>query len=139
MTPYEMMLSESQERMLIILEDGEEEKAKNIFKKWDLDFVVIGKTNDTKYLTLKFNDKVEGEIPIDALSSKAPVYDRKWVKKKLNKKKVDIKKLKKIKIEDALFKILSSPNQSNKSWITDQYDQMVMCDTALRSDPCSNN
>ena len=133
MTPYEMMLSESQERMLIILEDGEEEKAKNIFKKWDLDFVVIGKTNDTKYLTLKFNDKVEGEIPIDALSSKAPVYDRKWVKKKLNKKKVDIKKLKKIKIEDALFKILSSPNQSNKSWITDQYDQMVMCDTALRS------
>ena len=135
MTPYEMMLSESQERMLIILEDGEEEKAKNIFKKWDLDFVVIGKTNDTKYLTLKFNDKVEGEIPIDALSSKAPVYDRKWVKKKLNKKKVDIKKLKKIKIEDALFKILSSPNQSNKSWITDQYDQMVMCDTAQDQDP----
>ena len=87
MTPYEMMLSESQERMLIILEDGKENKAKKIFDKWDLDFVVIGKTTNTNNLTLKFHSKVEGEIPIDALASKAPVYDRKWVKKKVSKKK----------------------------------------------------
>ena len=78
-----MMLSESQERMLIILEDGKEKKAKKIFDKWDLDFVVIGKTTNTKNLTLKFNDKIEGEIPIDALSSKAPIYERKWVRKKI--------------------------------------------------------
>ena len=133
MTPYEMMLSESQERMLIILEDGKEKKAKEIFKKWDLDFVIIGKTTNTKKLTLKFNNKIEGEIPIEALATQAPIYDRKWIKKKLPNKKVDLKKLKKIKIEDALIKILSSPNHSNKSWITDQYDQMVMCDTAQKS------
>ena len=74
MTPYEMMLSESQERMLIILEDGKEEYARKIFAKWDLDFVVIGKTTNTKNLTLKYDDKVVGNIPIDALASKAPIY-----------------------------------------------------------------
>ena len=133
MTPYEMMLSESQERMLIILEDGKEEHARKIFAKWDLDFVIIGKTTDTKKLILKFKNKIEGEIPLEALASKAPIYDRKWTKKEISKKSIDLKKLKKIKIEDALIKILSSPNHSNKSWITNQYDQMVMCDTAQRS------
>ena len=133
MTPYEMMLSESQERMLIILEDGNEKKAKKIFDKWDLDFVIIGKTTDTNNLTLKFNDKIEGEIPIEALASKAPLYDRKWTKKNLSKNNIEIKNLKNIKLEDALIKILSSPNHSNKSWVTNQYDQMVMCDTAQKS------
>ena len=133
MTPYEIMLSESQERMLIILEDGKEKNAKEIFKKWDLDFVIIGKTTDTNNLTLKFDNKVKGEIPINALASQAPIYDRKWIKKKLPDKKIDLKKLKKIKIEDALIKVLSSANHSNKNWITSQYDQMVMCDTAQKS------
>jgi len=133
MTPYEIMLSESQERMLIILEDGKEKHANQIFKKWDLDFVVIGKTTNTNKLTLKFDNEIRGEIPIDALASKAPIYDRKWVKKKLSNKKINLKNLKKIKIEDALIKILSSANHSNKEWITSQYDQMVMCDTAQKS------
>ena len=133
MTPYEMMLSESQERMLIILEDGKEEYARKIFAKWDLDFVVIGKTTNTKNLTLKYDDKVVGNIPIDALASKAPIYDRKWTTKKLSKETIDLKKLNKIGIEDALVKILSCPNHSNKSWVTNQYDQMVMCDTAQKS------
>ena len=133
MTPYEMMLSESQERMLIILEDGKEEEAKKIFDKWDLDFVIIGKTTNTNNLTLKFNDKVVGEIPIEALASKAPVYDRKVFKKISKKEEINLKDLKKIKIEDALLKILSSPNHSNKSWVTDQYDQSVMCDTVQKS------
>ena len=133
MTPYEMMLSESQERMLIILEDGKEEYARKIFAKWDLDFVVIGKTTNTKNLTLKYDDKVVGNIPIDALASKAPIYDRKWTTKKLSKETIDLKKLNKIGVEDALVKILSSPNHSNKSWVTNQYDQMVMCDTAQKS------
>ena len=133
MTPYEMMLSESQERMLIILEDGKEKEAKKIFEKWDLDFVVIGKTNNTNNLTLKFRDNIVGEIPIDALASKAPVYDRKWIKTKLPEKITHIKDLKKITLQDALVKIISSPNQSNKSWITDQFDQMVMTDTVQRS------
>jgi len=133
MTPYEMMLSESQERMLIILEDGKEKEAKKIFEKWDLDFAVIGKTTSTNNLTLKFKAETVGEIPIHALATKAPIYDRKWTKTKLPEKKVQIKDLKKIKLEDALLKILSSPNHSNKSWITDQFDQMVMTDTAQRS------
>ena len=133
MTPYEMMLSESQERMLIILEDGKEKDAKKIFDKWDLDFMVIGRTTNTNNLTLKFNGKVEGEIPIEALASKAPIYDRKWIRKKVSKSKTDLKKLKKIKIENALIKILSSSNHSNKGWVTSQYDQTVMGDTVLKS------
>ena len=133
MTPYEMMLSESQERMLIVLEDKKEKDAKKIFEKWDLDFAVIGKTTNTNNLTLKFESETVGEIPIDALASKAPLYDRKWTKTKLPEKKINIKDLKKIKLEDALLKILYSPNQSNKSWVTEQFDQMVMTDTAQRS------
>ncbi len=133
MTPYEMMLSESQERMLIILEDGKEKEAKKIFDKWDLDFVIIGKTTNTNDLTLKFKNKIEGKIPIEALASKAPLYNRKWTRKKTKKDKINLKDLKKIKIEDALINILSSPNHSNKSWITNQYDQSVMCDTAQKS------
>ncbi len=133
MTPYEMMLSESQERMLMILEDGKEKKAEKIFKKWDLDFVIIGKTTNTNKLTLKFNGRVEGEIPIEALASKAPIYDRRWTKKKKSKCNFNLSDLKKISIQEALIKILSSANQSNKSWITNQYDQMVMCNTAQKS------
>ena len=133
MTPYEMMLSESQERMLIILDDKKEEGAKKIFDKWDLDFVVIGKTNDTKRLVLNYDNKKVADIPIAALSENAPLYERKWSKSKQSKNKVKIKDLKKIKIEDALIKILSSPNHSNKNWITDQYDQVVMCDTIQKS------
>jgi len=133
MTPYEMMLSESQERMLIILEDGKELYAKKIFDKWDLDFIVIGKTTNSNNLTLKFDNKIVGEIPIEALASKAPMYDRKFVSKKLKKTKINLRDLKKIKLEDALIKILSSPNHSNKSWITNQYDQSVMCDTIQKS------
>ena len=83
MTPYEMMLSESQERMLIILEDDKEEKAKEIFKKWDLDFVIIGKTTNTKNLVLKFQDQEVAKIPISALSSNAPQYQRKFFEKKI--------------------------------------------------------
>jgi len=133
MTPYEMMLSESQERMLIILEDGKEEKAKKIFEKWDLDFVIIGKTTNTNNLTLKFKEELVGEIPIEFLASQAPIYDREWKKNKLPEKNIELKDLKKIKLEEALLKILSSPNQSNKSWVTNQFDQMVMCDTIEKS------
>ena len=106
MKPYEMMLSESQERMLIILEDGKENEARKIFEKWDLDFVVIGKTTEIKNLSLKFKKEIVATIPIDALSSKAPLYDRKWTKKKLNKKKLNLKEFKKIKFEDAFLSLI---------------------------------
>ena len=67
------------------------------------------------------------------MASKAPIYNRKWIKKKPTNNKIDLKNLKKIKIEDALIKILSSPNHSSKNWVTSQYDQMVMCDTVQKS------
>jgi phosphoribosylformylglycinamidine synthase II len=133
MSPYEMMLSESQERMLIILEDNKEKDAKEIFEKWDLAFVVIGKTTNTNNLTLKYKNEIVGEIPIDSLATKAPVYKREWIKTKLPEIESGLKDLKKIKLDEALIKILSSPNQSNKSWVTNQYDQMVMCDTVQQS------
>ena len=132
MTPYEMMLSESQERMLIILEEGKEESAKKIFDKWDLDFKIIGKTTSSNKLILKYDNKTVADIPINALSTDAPIYQRKWEKTKLvkNKKAINIKKG---NFKESLLKILTSPNHSNKNWITQQYDQMVMNDTLLRS------
>ena len=75
MTPYEIMLSESQERMLIVLESGKEKHAKKIFDKWNLDFSVIGKTTNTKKIELIFNNEKVAEIPIDLLAESAPVYD----------------------------------------------------------------
>ncbi len=129
MTPYEMMLSESQERMLIILEEDKQEHAKKIFEKWDLDFVVIGKTTNSKNLILKFNHKEVANIPINFLSSEAPKYERAWKRKTLPKKDSNSKKLKNLKIESALIQILSTSNYSNKSWITEQFDKMVMGDT----------
>ena len=133
MTPYEMMLSESQERMLLILEDNKEKEAKKIFDKWDLDFVVIGKTTDSNRLILILIIKKLQISQSPALADKAPLYERKFTLKKIKKDKIEISSLKKIKIDEALLKILSSPNHSNKSWITDQYDQSVMCDTIQKS------
>ncbi len=132
MTPYEMMLSESQERMLIILEENKEDQAKKIFDKWDLDFVVIGKTTNDKELTLSYKEDKVASIPIELLSSKAPKYERKWKKIKLPKK-INNQEIKKINLEEALIKILSSSNYSNKSWVTQQFDRMVMCDTLQNS------
>ena len=86
MTPYEIMLSESQERMLIVLENGQEEKAKKIFDKWNLDFAVIGKTTNSKNIELNFNNEKVAEIPLDFLAENAPLYDRKWKKTKLPQK-----------------------------------------------------
>ena len=86
MTPYEMMLSESQERMLLILNSGKEENAKKIFNKWGLDFSIIGKTTSSKNLVLNFNRKEVANLPLSSLSSDAPVYDRKWKKSLISKK-----------------------------------------------------
>jgi len=129
MTPYEIMLSESQERMLIILKKGKEEKAKEIFNKWNLDFSIIGHTTDTKKIILKFNQETVADIPLDCLSSNVPIYDRKWKKKSFPKKNSYEKKIKKIKIIDALKKIISHPNICNKRWVWEQYDHTVMADT----------
>ena len=130
MTPYEIMLSESQERMLIVLEEGKEQEAKKIFDKWNLDFAVIGKTTDSKKIELFFNEKKVAEIPINILAENSPMYDRKWVKAKLPRSfKYDKEDFKKLKITEALKKILKLPNVSSKEWIWEQYDHTVMGDT----------
>ena len=130
MTPYEIMLSESQERMLIILESGKEDLAKKIFDKWNLDFAVIGKTTNSRNIELFFDDKKVANIPINILVENSPMYDRKWKKAKLPKKKL-IKKdtFNKLNIKDVLRKILSNPNVCSKEWIWQQYDHTVMGDT----------
>ena len=130
MTPYEIMLSESQERMLIILENGKEDKAKKIFDKWNLDFAIIGKTTNTNKIEIYFNKNKVAEVPIKFLSDKAPEYDRKWKKTKLPiKNKLNKDVYKNLKIEDSLIRILSSPNICSKEWIWQQYDHTVMGDT----------
>ena len=130
MTPYEIMLSESQERMLIVLENGKEDLAKKIFDKWNLDFAVIGKTTNNKKIELYFDEKKVADIPVDTLVENSPMYDRKWKKAKLPKK-IKIKKedFKNLKVINILNKILSSPNICSKEWIWEQYDHTVMGDT----------
>jgi phosphoribosylformylglycinamidine synthase len=130
MTPYEIMLSESQERMLIVLESGKEEQAKKIFDKWNLDFAVIGKTTKSKKIELYFDDEKVADIPVNTLVENSPMYDRKWKKAKLPKKnKINKEDLKNLKIIDVLKKILANPNICSKEWIWQQYDHTVMGDT----------
>ena len=130
MTPYEIMLSESQERMLIVLENGKEDLAKKIFDKWNLDFAVIGKTTNSKKIELYFDEKKVADIPVDILVENSPMYDREWKKAKLPKKiKIEKEQLKNLKIINVLNKILSSPNVCSKKWIWQQYDHTVMGDT----------
>jgi phosphoribosylformylglycinamidine synthase II len=130
MTPYEIMLSESQERMLIVLENGKEEMAKKIFDKWNLDFAVIGKTTKSKNIELFFDNKQVANIPVNILVENSPMYDRKWKKAKLPKKiKIEKEKFKNLKIINVLNKILSNPNICSKEWIWKQYDHTVMGDT----------
>ena len=130
MTPYEIMLSESQERMLIVLENGKENHAKEIFDKWNLDFAVIGKTTNTKNIELIFKNKKVAEIPINLLAEHAPVYDRKWKNTKLPQKlKFNKENFKSLSLSDCLKKILNNPNIAEKKWIWDQYDHTVMGDT----------
>ena len=130
MTPYEIMLSESQERMLIVLENGKEDLAKKIFDKWNLDFAVIGETTKSKKIELYFDKEKVADIPVNTLVENSPMYDRKWKKAKLPKKiKIQKDQLRNLKIIDILNKILSSPNVCSKEWIWQQYDHTVMGDT----------
>jgi phosphoribosylformylglycinamidine synthase II len=132
MTAYEMLLSESQERMLMVLKPGTEPVAERIFKKWELDFAVIGRTTDTGHLVVRHGGRVEADIPLAALAHAAPIYERPWVPRK---------KLPTIAPEDvkapnsilgALECMMGSAHLSSRRWIFEQYDHMVMADTVQR-------
>jgi len=132
MTAYEMMLSESQERMLMVLKPGAEPVAERVFRKWELDFAVIGRTTDTGKLVVRHGGAVQADIPLSALAHAAPVYKRPWTPKP---------KLAAIAPEDvpapnspfsALETMMGSPHLSSRRWIWEQYDNMVMADTVQR-------
>src|SRR6185436_18791538 len=115
MTPYEMMLSESQERMLMVLKPGREKDAEKIFKKWELDFAVIGVTTDTKRLVLKFKGETVADIPVTALADEAPLYERPWQEPKPAAPLGNVPAPK--DIGEALVKLIGSPDLASRRWI----------------------
>ncbi len=127
MTAYEMMLSESQERMLAVLKPGREAQAEAIFKKWELDFAVIGITTDTSRLVVKHQGKTVADMPITALSDEAPVYQRPFTKRApvTGAPAYDTSK----PVLASLATILASPDMASRRWVWEQYDHSVMADT----------
>ncbi|HEY2033837.1 MAG TPA: phosphoribosylformylglycinamidine synthase subunit PurL [Rhizomicrobium sp.] len=131
MTAYEMMLSESQERMLAVLKPGREKEAEAIFRKWELDFAVIGITTDTHRLVIKHKGETVADMPITALSDEAPVLERPYTRrepKAVDKSGFDASK----KLMDSLVKIVGSPDMASRRWVWEQYDHTVMADTVQK-------
>ncbi|CCC97209.1 phosphoribosylformylglycinamidine synthase subunit II [Azospirillum brasilense] len=135
MTPYEIMLSESQERMLIILKPGREEVAKAIFDKWELDFAVIGTLTDNGKLVIKMHGQTWCDMPIAPVSNASPLYDRPWEPTPAAAELEDaVRALPADKsLGDILETIMSCPDQASKRWIWEQYDSLVNGDTRFMS------
>jgi phosphoribosylformylglycinamidine synthase len=126
MTAYEMMLSESQERMLMTLRPEKEAEARAIFEKWDLDFAVIGETiAEDRFLILQGNS-VRADLPLSKLASSAPEYDRPWTE---TPPPAPLPELPAIAPIAALRALIGSPSHASKAWVWEQYDSMVMGDT----------
>jgi phosphoribosylformylglycinamidine synthase subunit PurL len=133
MTAYEMMLSESQERMLMVLKPGREDFAKAIFEKWELDFAVIGEVTDTGRMVLEHQGVVVADIPLGPLADDAPLYDRPAMSQADYKIWANVKTLGDIPestdIAADLLKLMASPDIASRRWIYEQYDQKVGGDT----------
>jgi len=130
MTPYEMMLSESQERMLMVLKPGREDFAEAIFRKWELDFAVIGTVTDTGRMVLKWQGETVADIPLAPLADDAPLYDRPHVP---TPKPADLAdEPESTDIAADLVKLMGSPDIASRRWIWEQYDHMVGADTVQR-------
>ena len=128
MTAYEMMLSESQERMLMVLKPELEAEARAVFEKWDLDFAIVGETLPEDRFLIMHNGEVKADLPLSKLSSTAPEYDRPWVPTPAAEPLEEIVGVNPI---DGLKALISSPNYAGKQWVYEQYDQQVMGDTAV--------
>ncbi|MGC0222290.1 phosphoribosylformylglycinamidine synthase subunit PurL [Pseudooceanicola nitratireducens] len=126
MTAYEMMLSESQERMLMVLRPEKEAEAKAVFDKWDLDFAIVGETIPEDRFLIQHQGKTWADLPLSKLSSMAPEYDRPHVPTEVNAELDDIPAVDPI---DGLKALISSPNYSSRQWVYEQYDSQVMADT----------
>ncbi|MGG7072986.1 phosphoribosylformylglycinamidine synthase subunit PurL [Campylobacter sp. 9BO] len=131
MTPYELMLSESQERMLICAKKGYEGKIKEIFAKWDLDAEVIGEVTDSGKMELFWHNELVGEIPIEPLSEAAPILDRPAARPKYldEIKSISLNSFAKVPNQEAFEKLLHNPHILNKSFIYDQYDANIQTNT----------
>jgi phosphoribosylformylglycinamidine synthase len=132
MTAYEMMLSESQERMLMVLQPGSEALAERIFTKWELDFAIIGSTTDTGRLVIKHKGIVKADLPTAMLSDEAPVYERPIARRPKPAAVSAASVPSPDRLSDALLALMGSPNLASKRWIWEQYDHMVMGDTMVR-------
>ena len=136
MTAYEMMLSESQERMLMVLQPGKEAFAEAIFRKWELDFAVIGEVTDTGRMVLVHKGEVVCDIPLAPLADDAPLYDRPSMPKDEYKVWATVEPLGDIAesrdIGADLVKLMGSPDIASRRWIWEQYDHMVGADTVQR-------
>ncbi len=132
MSAYEIMLSESQERMLMVLRPGWEERARAVFEKWELDFAVVGRLTDTGSLVIRQQGRVVGELPIQPLVDAAPEYDRPWTRPAprptLEAAQVPAPE----NLSGALARLMSCPDLASKRWIWEQYDYLVMGDTVQR-------
>ncbi len=129
LSAYEMMLSESQERMLAILKPGREADARRVFDKWGLDAAVIGATTDTGHLVLRHGGEVVADLPLAPLTEDAPLYDRPWTEPappaRLDPATVPAP----VDWADAVLKLMASPDMASKRWLWEQYDRHVMADT----------
>ncbi|MEQ9169624.1 MAG: phosphoribosylformylglycinamidine synthase subunit PurL [Rhodospirillales bacterium] len=132
MTAYEMMLSESQERMLMVLKPGREDDARKIFDKWELDFAVVGKLTDTGHMVLRHKGEIVADLPIDPLALASPEYDRPWVPTPKQAEITPADLTQDIAPLDALKSLMGCPHLASKRWIWEQYDHMVMGDTIGR-------
>ena len=132
MTPYEIMLSESQERMLLVLREGAEDTARKIMAKWNLDFATVGKVTDTGSMVLRWHGETVADVPIAPVSGASPVYQRPYEKTAASIPIVAESVSPPMSHDQALLKLMASPDLCSKRWIYEQYDHMVMADTAQR-------
>ena len=128
-SPYEMMLSETQERMLLVVEKGTEQKFLDLFDKHELDSAVIGEVTDTDRFVLKYEDEVYADIPVDALADEAPVYILEGEEKEYNTSKNDYSE---INVQDVFTKLLKHPTIASKHYLYEQYDQQVGANTIIK-------
>jgi phosphoribosylformylglycinamidine synthase len=129
MTAYEMLLSESQERMLIVAHSGREREVVDIFRKWDLDAVVIGRVRDTGRMQVLHDGELVADIPVEALTDEAPRYERPMVP--FAKQETRITRIENADVGAELLRLLSSGNIASKNWVYRQYDHMVRTNTAI--------
>ena len=131
MTAYEMLLSESQERMLIVAHSGREREVVDIFRKWDLDAVVIGRVRDTQRMQVFHEGEMVADIPVEALTDEAPRYERPMTPKVTSKEQSPKAEVQSSDHTRDLLTLLTVGNIASKQWVYRQYDHMVRTNTAI--------